>query len=186
MSCISFKWSAVSWLKIGHQDSRPSNSHQGPNSIKICRLTSIGIPIIKIRWSHDCLIFIMEIPIPGRTVFILRWGPVPFPWLLPYFAIHHKFPWLYPDPGHYVLLRSRQNGRRFADDIFKYIFLNESVIISAKISLKFVPIVPINYIPALVQIMAWRRPGIKPLSEPVMVRLPTHICVTRPQWVISI
>ena len=31
--------------------------------------------------------------------------------------------------------------------------------------------------------MAWRRPGDKQLSEPMMVRLPTHICVTRPQWV---
>ena len=31
--------------------------------------------------------------------------------------------------------------------------------------------------------MAWRRSGDKPLSEPMMVRLPTHICVTRPQWV---
>ena len=49
--------------------------------------------------------------------------------------------------------------------------------------LKFVPKGPINNIPALVQIMAWRRPGDKPLSEPMMVRLPTHICVTRPQWV---
>ena len=38
-------------------------------------------------------------------------------------------------------------------------------------------------IPALVQIMAWRRSGDKPLSEPMMVNLPTHICVTRPQWV---
>ena len=31
--------------------------------------------------------------------------------------------------------------------------------------------------------MAWRRPGGKPLSEPMMVSLLTHICVTRPQWV---
>ena len=31
--------------------------------------------------------------------------------------------------------------------------------------------------------MAWRRPGDKPLPEPMMVRLTTHICVTRPQWV---
>ena len=31
--------------------------------------------------------------------------------------------------------------------------------------------------------MAWRRPGDKPLSDPMMTRLPTHICVTRPQWV---
>ena len=31
--------------------------------------------------------------------------------------------------------------------------------------------------------MAWRRTGDKPLSEPMMVSLLTHICVTRPQWV---
>ena len=53
------------------------------------------------------------------------------------------------------------------------------------ISLKFVPKGPINNIPALVQIMAWRRPGDKPISEPMMVSLLTHICVTRPQWVNS-
>ena len=80
-------------------------------------------------------------------------------------------------------LRPRQNGRHFPDDIFKYIFLDENVRISLKISLKFVPKVPINNIPALVLIMAWRRPGDKPLSEPMMVSLPTHICITRPQWV---
>ena len=68
-------------------------------------------------------------------------------------------------------LRPRQNGRHFADDIFKCIFLNENVSISIKISLMFVPKGPINNIPALVQIMAWRRPGDKPLSEPMMVNL---------------
>ena len=46
-----------------------------------------------------------------------------------------------------------------------------------------VPKSPINNIPALVQIMAWRRPGDKPLSEPMMAHLLTHICVTRPQCV---
>ena len=61
--------------------------------------------------------------------------------------------------------------------------LNENVMISAKISPKYVPKGPINNIPALVQIMAWCRPGDKPISEPMMVRLPKHICVTRPQWV---
>ena len=80
-------------------------------------------------------------------------------------------------------LRPRQNGRRFADDTFKCIFLNENVRISIKISLKFVPKGPINNNPALVQIMAWRRSGDKPLSEPMMVSLLTHLCVTRPQWV---
>ena len=78
-------------------------------------------------------------------------------------------------------LRPRQNGRHFPDETFKRIFLNENVRISIKISLKFVPRGPINKIPALVQIMAWRRPGDKSLSEPMMVRLLTHICVTRPQ-----
>ena len=80
-------------------------------------------------------------------------------------------------------LRPRQNGRPFADDTFKRIFRTENVGISIKISLKFVPRGPINNIPALVQIMAWRRPGDKPLSEPMMARLPTHICVTWSQWV---
>ena len=87
--------------------------------------------------------------------------------------------------GHNELntLRPRQNGRRYPDDIFKWIFLNENVWISINISLKFVPRGPINNIPTLVQVMAWRRPGDKPLSEPMMVRLLLHICITRPQWV---
>ena len=76
------------------------------------------------------------------------------------------------------ILGPRQNVRCFADDTFKCIFLNENVRISIKISLKFVPKGPINNNPALVQIMAWRRSGDKPLSEPMMVSLLTHICVT--------
>ena len=94
-------------------------------------------------------------------------------------------------PGHATIgyrqtfntLRPRQNGRHFADDTFKCIFLNVYVRISITISLKFVPRGPIGNIPALVQVMAWRRSEDKPLSEPMRVRLPTHICVTRPQWV---
>ena len=46
---------------------------------------------------------------------------------------------------------------------------NENVSISIDISLKFVPRGQINNIPSFVQIMAWRRPGDKPLSEPMMV-----------------
>ena len=80
-------------------------------------------------------------------------------------------------------LRLRWNRLRFADDIFKWIFLNENVWISIKISLKFVPLGPINNIPALVQIMAWHWSGNKPLSEPLMNNLLTHICITRLQWV---
>ena len=72
-------------------------------------------------------------------------------------------------------LRPRLNRRPFSDDIFKCIFLNENECILPRISRKFVPMVPINSIPALVQIMAWRRPGDKPLSEPMMVSLLTHM-----------
>ena len=74
-------------------------------------------------------------------------------------------------------LRPRLNRRPFADDIFICIFLNENVWIPIKISLKIVPKGAINIIQALVQIMAWRRPGDKPLSEPMMISLTTHICL---------
>ena len=50
----------------------------------------------------------------------------------------------------------------------------------------FSPKVRIKDIPALVQIMAWRQPGDKPLSEPIMVILLTHICIPRPQWLNTI
>ena len=60
---------------------------------------------------------------------------------------------------------SKQNGRNFADDILKCIFMSENVWIWIEISLKFVPKGPIDNIPALVQIMAWCRTGAKPLSE---------------------
>ena len=74
-------------------------------------------------------------------------------------------------------LRPRENGCHFADNIFKYMFFNENILISINISRKFVPEGPISNKQALVQIMAWRRPGDKPLSEPMLFSL--HICVSR-------
>ena len=67
-----------------------------------------------------------------------------------------------------MLIPPRQNGRYFADDIFKYIFVNEKVCIFIKISLNFVPKGPIDNNTALVQIMPWRRIGDRPLSEPML------------------
>ena len=78
-------------------------------------------------------------------------------------------------------LRPRQDGGHFADDTFNRIFVNENVRILKKFSIKFVPKGPNINIAALVEIMAWRRSGHNPVSEPVMVSLLTHICVTRPQ-----
>ena len=56
-----------------------------------------------------------------------------------------------------------------ADDIFKRIFLNEKVRILIKISLGFVPNGLIDNNRALVQVMAWRRAGDKPLPEPMLI-----------------
>ena len=60
-------------------------------------------------------------------------------------------------------LRSRQEGCHFPDDVFTCIFAHENVENLVAISLKFVP--------ALLQIMAWRGPGDKPLNEPMMISL---------------
>ena len=79
-------------------------------------------------------------------------------------------------------LKPRQKWPPFRRRYFQTHFL-EWKCISIEISLKFVPKGPVNNIPALVQMVAWRRPGDKPLSEPMMINLLTHICVTRPQWV---
>ena len=123
-------------------------------------------------------------------------GPSVVLWLIPYLnplvEAGSRFPWTDSISSPldntnrkkgFSTLRLRQYGHRFPDDTFKYIFLNENVWISLQISLKFIPKVWINNIPALVQIMAWRRLGDKPLSEPMMGNSLTHICVTRPQWV---
>ena len=58
-----------------------------------------------------------------------------------------------------------------ADDIFKWNFLNENDrTIPIQISLKFVRKSPIDNKSALVQVMAWRQTGDKPLPEPMMTQ----------------
>ena len=73
-----------------------------------------------------------------------------------------------PRPQCINTFRPTKNGRYLPDDIFKCISLKEDVWISIKISLKFVREVPIDNIPVLVQIMAWRQSGDKSLSESMM------------------
>ena len=58
-----------------------------------------------------------------------------------------------------------------SDDNFKCIFLNENNRIPIRISLKFVPRSPNYNKPALVQVMAWRRTGDKPLPELMLTKL---------------
>ena len=57
-----------------------------------------------------------------------------------------------------------------ADGIFNCIFLNENDRIQIQILLKDVPRSRIYNKPTLVQVMAWRRTGDKPLSEPMMTQ----------------
>ena len=78
-------------------------------------------------------------------------------------------------------IEAETKWRPFRRRHIQRIFLNQNVRNSINISLKFVPKGRIHNITSLVQIMARRRPGDKPLSEPMMVSLLTHICVTRPQ-----
>ena len=56
------------------------------------------------------------------------------------------------------------------NDIFKYIFANEKFCILINISLNFVPKCQVNNIPGLVQIMAWQWISDKPLSEPMLTQ----------------
>ena len=138
------------------------------------RTKALKIMIVVLIVFHNS----QEIKSPrGEVVYLFREQPWSYKWKVVYHSGKYRF--------QLNSLRPRQNGRHFADDIFKCIFLIENVLIPVKISLKFVPKGPINNIPALVQIMAWRRSGDKPLSEPMMNGLLTHICVTRPQWVKS-
>ena len=73
------------------------------------------------------------------------------------------------------ILRPRQSGCHFTGDIFKCIFMNKNIWILFNISLKFVPRFRINNISALVQIMAWCRPGDNPLSEQMRASLLYHV-----------
>ena len=47
----------------------------GVASIERCHLTSIGIPSLKIRRSHERLIFQMRIPIPRKDRLYIETGP---------------------------------------------------------------------------------------------------------------
>ena len=156
---LLYKQVSRTHLKIGHQDSNPGNGHQVTYHIpsmdgKVRNQNETSLPLLFA--THSTML---------NTVYHQHQQPLLLQWI------------------NFNTLRLRRNEQHFADDIFKRIFFNENVWISLKISLKFVPKGPIINIPTLVQIMSWRRSGDKPLSEPMMVSLPTHICVTRPQWV---
>ena len=76
-------------------------------------------------------------------------------------------------------LRPRQNGSNFQtafSNAFSWMTIYEFRLRSSFLW-------SIYNIPALVQIIAWRRSDDNPLSAPMMVSLLRRTCVTRPQWV---
>ena len=89
--------------------------------------------------------------------------------------------WKYSSSGHWLYVKLYRLYHYMNYQWF--MFVPELIYKNYIISVKFVTKGPINNFPALVQIMAWCRPSDRPLSEPMRVRLPTHICVIRPQWV---
>ena len=98
--------------------------------------------------------------------------------------VHFSWDILYPwDRSAFNTLKPRRNIRHFADDIFKYICINENVWILNTIWLKFVPKGSIDNNTELVQIMASRQSGDKLLFESMMAYVDDAICVPRPQWV---
>ena len=66
-------------------------------------------------------------------------------------------------------LGSEQNGRHFANDIFKYI-PDQNLCILIKIPHNFIPTDPIDNESSLVRVMGWHRKGDKPLPEPMMTQ----------------
>ena len=112
------------------------------------------------KFLLDNLEFVLYCSIPQ---YLLMFG---FSWIRPFNSL--KLIWAPQLDILLSILSPRQKRRHFADDIFKCNFLNENVWIPIKSSLKFVPQSPVNNIPALVQIMFWRRTGERPLSEPMM------------------
>ena len=130
-----------------------NNCSQGLYSLRRHRLINIRIPIINLRRSSDRLGFIMGIPIPLRRRLLSEQRPwrllciiSPYlSWLLYWYWGNHMIMmviiWSYDACASEVTpedmfntLRLRQNGRRFADNTFKHIFLNENVRILIKIS----------------------------------------------------
>ena len=143
-------------------------------TVFMCRTSKI------LHFSREIMLYdfkenFVKIPLPDLLLYL------PYPHLLPPFIRGGDMlsPAAYISP--FNILRPRKSCRNFAD-IFKCISLNENESNLLKNSLEFVPKVWFNNIPALVQLMAWRWPGDKPLSEPIMVSLLMYMCVTRPQW----
>ena len=146
------------------------------------RLPNIGISDIKIRYSHHSLTLKVRSSYHhnGNSYswkdFTLKRDPdgETVSWLLHYIAC-----WFDNVSQREGVIVSRsfsrsppgQNGLQFGRRHFQIHFLewnNENNRIVIQISLKSVPMGPTDNMPALIQVMARRRTGDKPLTEPML------------------
>ena len=106
------------------------------------------------------------------------------PWIL--MDMHFLFLW-FSLIGYQQCVNSLnpgQNGHHFSADISRCIFLNKRFIFFI-VSLTFGLNGPNDNSPTLVSMMAWRRIGDKPLSEPMPPLSLTQKCGTRGRWINS-
>ena len=75
------------------------------------------------------------------------------------------------------LISPGQNGRHFADHIFRCIFINEKF----WLGIHWCLFLRSNW--ALVQVMAWRRTGVKPIPEPMLAQFTDAYMRHKGRWV---
>ena len=113
------------------------------------------------------------------------WAYINIPLRLDFINLQIQEPTSYHQAYHHIVqvehIEAETKWPPFHRPHFQMHFLELNFWILIQISLRFIPKGPINNIPSLVQIMAWRRSGDKPLSQPMM-----NICITQPQWVNSL
>ena len=80
-------------------------------------------------------------------------------------------------------MRPRQNGCHFPDDSFKWIFSYKKNDLRYNFYWSLFPRIQLTIFHHCFRYLAWHRTCAKPMSEPMMVSLLTHICAIRSQWV---
>ena len=128
-----------------------------------CHLCPLGNPMLILARGWECPSVCLSLSPPWQVSRVLCRDPTPTGALSMWGNQCHS---LIGDKYILTHLPLDKMAAILADDIFNCIFLNENDKILIKISLKYVPRSPIDNKPALVQVMAWRQIGDKPLSEP--------------------
>ena len=159
--------------------------------------------MVHLEWKHSKLSLeviqwgVVNSLLPGRRSCNLKWATFKHMLVLYVWAFSVKFnsgecqmiSLIGSDNGTAVTvvelntLRPRQNGQHFRTTFSNVFSWMKMCDLRLKFHWSLFPGVHLTIFLSLVQIMAWRCPGDKPLSEPMMFSLLMHICVTRPQCV---